>query len=83
MEWKALISFLDRRIGPGKSTYLIRKNKCSQEYTLARPLLEGDLQMRFCAVDVDEGDKQDWDLDLGLVEDVGHKGGKVCVVCLA
>ena len=30
-------------------------------------------------VDVDEGDEEDGDPDLGLGEDVGHKVEKVCV----
>jgi len=59
---------------------LVCKNECSQEYTLARPLLKGDLQVGLGAVDIDKGYEEDWDLNLGLVEDVGHKLGKVGVV---
>ena len=46
-------------------------------------MLEGDLKMWFRPVDVDEGDKEYGDLDLGLVEDVGHEGHEVRVIRVA
>ena len=39
-----------------EGTHLVREDERSQEDALACPLLEGDLQVRFCAVDVDQRD---------------------------
>lgn len=64
-------------------TYLVGKNERAQEHSLACPLLEGDLQMEFCAFDVDERDEGHRHLDLCLVEDIGHEIGEVGVVCAA
>lgn len=75
------VSVWDRREGP-EDTHLVSKYECSEEYALASPLLERDLQMWLCPVDVDEGHKQYGNLDLCFVEDVGHELCEVGVVGL-
>lgn len=41
-------------------THLVSKDECTQEDTFAGPLLEGDLKMWLCAVDVHECYEEDW-----------------------
>ena len=57
----------------GYGTYLVGKDECAEEDTLIGPLLEGDLDMGLCTLDVDEGDEEGGDLDLCLGEDVGDE----------
>ena len=54
-------------------TYLVSKNESTKEDALIGPLLEGNLEMRLGAVDVDEGNEEGRDLDLRLVEDVSDE----------
>jgi len=49
---------------------------CAKKDALACPFFEGDLEMRFCSIDVDERDKDGWDGDLCTSEDVMDKGDK-------
>lgn len=63
----------------GVIAVLVCANERSQKYTLACPLLECDLEVRLRPVDVDEGNEEDGDLDLGFGEDVGHEVEEVCV----
>lgn len=51
-------------------TYLVCEDECAEEDALVGPLLEGDLDVWLCTLDVDEGDEEGRDLDLCAVKDV-------------
>jgi hypothetical protein len=51
-------------------------DECAKEDTLECPLLECDVKMRFCPIDVDKSGEYDWCGDLGTVYDVGDEGGE-------
>lgn len=59
--------------------YLAGNDERTKKDTFAGPLLEGDLEVGFCAVDVYESDQQRGDRYLGTSEDIGHKGGEGAV----
>ena len=52
------------------STYLVGEDECAEEDALIGPLLEGNLDVGLCALDVDEGNEEGGDLDLCLRKDV-------------
>ena len=56
-----------------KDAHLVRKDECAEEDPLIGPLLERDLNVGLGPVDVDEGNEDGRDLDLCLVDDVGHE----------
>ncbi len=51
-------------------TYLVCDDECAEEDTLVSPLLESDLNVWLCTLDVDEGDEESGDLDLCAVKHV-------------
>lgn len=57
----------------GGKTYLVGEDECTEEHALARPLFEGDLEVRLGPVDIDKGHEEGRDLHFRLVDDVGHK----------
>lgn len=58
-------------------TYLVRNDESAKEDALAGPLLECDLEVGLCAVDVCEGDEECGDLDLRLVDHVCDEVGEL------
>lgn len=67
----------------GVIAVLVSEDERSQEYTLAGPLLKGDLEVWLRPVHVCEGNEDNGDFDFGLCEDVVDKVDEVCVVVLA
>lgn len=47
------------------------------------PLLEGDLNVGFCPVDVHEGNEKGWNLDLCFADDIRHEVCEAGVVWVA
>ena len=64
-------------------THLVREDECAEEDALVSPLLEGDLDVWLCPVDVDEGDEDGRDLDLCLMDDVCDELEELCVFRIA
>jgi len=59
-----------------KATYLARNHYGAEKDTLACPFLEGDLEMGFSAINVDECDKKSGEGDFCSSEDIGDECGK-------
>ena len=58
--------------------YLIRADKSPKEDTFARPILEGELQVRFRTIDIHERAQQAGHLDTRPLDDLFCESGKLC-----
>jgi hypothetical protein len=53
-----------------EEAYLAGSDKCAQEYAFIGPLFEGNVEMRFCPVQVDKGGQYDGKFYFSPSEDI-------------